>query len=68
MTDYTSIKSKMQEVLQDKIQYKMKLEEQRERSEMLATENQSMKERVAEIEEEARGLRKQIKGLQAQAA
>jgi predicted nuclease with TOPRIM domain len=63
LQDYTAIKAKMQEVIQDKVGYKVKLEEQRERAEMLATENAGLKERITEVEEESKQFRKQIKQL-----
>jgi predicted nuclease with TOPRIM domain len=53
----------MQEVIQDKIDFKVKLEDQRERAEMLATENAGLKDRINEVEEEARQMRKQSKQL-----
>jgi hypothetical protein len=46
LQDYTAIKAKMQEVVQDKVAYKVKLEEQRERAEGLAAENARSRERV----------------------
>lgn len=68
MTDYISMKSKMQEILQDKQQYKLRCEEQRERSEMLATENSQLKERLGELEEEAKAHKKTLKAMQVQGA
>ena len=53
-------------MLQDKISYKLKCEQQRERSEMLALENQQLKDKVGELEEEGKTHRKNVKGLQAQ--
>ena len=66
LQDYGAIKSKMQEVVQDKIDFKVKLEDQRERAEMLATENAGLKDRINEVEEEARQMRKQGKQLTSQ--
>ena len=48
----------MQEIIEDKIGFKMKVEEQKERIEMLALENQHLKEKVGELEEEAKYNRK----------
>jgi len=56
----------MQGVIQDKIDFKVKLEDQRERAEMLATENAGLKDRINEVEEEARQMRKQSKQLNSQ--
>lgn len=56
----------MQEVVQDKIDFKVKLEDQRERAEMLATENAGMKDRINEVEDEAKQMRKQNKQLNSQ--
>ena len=44
----------MQEVLQDKISFQLKLEEQRERLEMLSVENHNLKEKVIELEEDGK--------------
>ncbi len=51
----------MQELLDDKIGYKLRLEEQRERLEMLAVENQQLKERMQELEGDSRQLRANLK-------
>ena len=56
----------MQDVLQDKIGYKLKLEEQREKLEMLVVENANLKEKVTDQEDEIKRQRKQVKQLQAQ--
>ena len=48
------MKSKMQEILEDKIGYKLKLEEQKERLEMLSIENQNLKEKVGDLEADAK--------------
>lgn len=55
------MKQKMQEILQDKIGFKLKLEEQRERLEMLTTENHNLKERVGDLEADGKDMRKTIK-------
>ena len=44
----------MQEILEDKIGYKLKLEEQKERLEMLSIENQNLKEKVGDLEVDAK--------------
>lgn len=51
----------MQEVLQDKISFQLKLEEQRERLEMLSVENHNLKEKVIELEEDGKQHRRTIK-------
>ncbi len=56
----------MQEVVQDKIGFKLKLEEQREKLEMLVIENVDLKKRALDYEDEAKRLRKQAKQLQGQ--
>jgi uncharacterized protein YPO0396 len=57
------MKGKLNEILQDKIGFKLKLEEQRERVEMLTVENQQLKEKVSELEDDAKQHRKTIKSL-----
>jgi hypothetical protein len=39
IAEHTQMKSKMQEIIEDKIGFKIKVEEQKERIEMLALEN-----------------------------
>lgn len=56
----------MQEVVQDKISFKLKLEEQREKLEMLVVENADLKKRSMDYEDESKRLRKQVKHLQGQ--
>lgn len=56
----------MQEVVQDKISFKLKLEEQREKLEMLVVENADLKKRSMDYEDESKRLRKQVKQLQGQ--
>lgn len=48
----------MQEVVQDKIGFKLKLEEQREKMEMLVVENADLKKKVADLEDDTKRLRK----------
>lgn len=49
--------------MSDKIGFKIKLEEQKERVEMLAVENQNLKDKVTELEDDARQARKNLKSL-----
>jgi predicted nuclease with TOPRIM domain len=55
------MKGTMQEILQDKIGFKLKLEEQRERLEMLSTENHHLKDKVTDLEADIKDHRKTIK-------
>jgi|LauGreDrversion4_2_1035121.scaffolds.fasta_scaffold1648124_1 hypothetical protein len=48
----------MQEVVQDKVAYKVKADELRDRAEMLASENAALRDRVTEGEDEAKQFRK----------
>jgi hypothetical protein len=45
LNDRLSLKQQMQEVIQDKIAFKLKLEEQKEKLEMLLQENLNLKEK-----------------------
>lgn len=57
------MKSKMQEVVQDKMNFKLKLDEQKDRLEGLAEENRQLKVKVTDMETEAREGRKMVKSL-----
>ena len=57
------IKQQMQEVVQDKIGFKFKLEEQREKMEMLVVENAELKKKVTDLEDDTKRFRKQVKQL-----
>lgn len=61
-----AIKQQMQEVVQDKIGFKVKLEEQREKLEMLVAESAELKKRASEYEDHKKQLKSQIKQLQGQ--
>ncbi|CDW82092.1 viral a-type inclusion protein repeat containing protein [Stylonychia lemnae] len=60
------IQNQLQEVLQQKLDFQMKLEEGRNKTEMLVVENATLKEKVSNLDEEIKRLRKQIKQLQGQ--
>ena len=47
----------MQEVLQEKISIKLKLEEQREKLEMIVIENANLKEKITELENDKKTLK-----------
>jgi predicted nuclease with TOPRIM domain len=49
--------------VQEKISFKVKLEEQREKLEMIANENGTLKEKFSQQEEEIKSLKKRIKTL-----
>lgn len=66
MAELSKLKGQMQEILNDKIGFKLKLEEQRERLDMLTTENQHLKEKVTDLEEDNKQLRRNAKSLQNQ--
>ena len=51
----------MTEVLQEKISYKLNIEEQRERLEMLVKENFNLKDKVTEQEDEIKKFKKEVK-------
>ena len=61
------MKTKMQEVIQDKINFKLKLDEQKDRLDLITTENANLKERLASVDEDAKQHRRTIKQLQTQA-
>lgn len=63
-TESGQMKAQLNEVLSDKIEFKVKLEEQRDRLEMLVNENQQLKEKVASAEEEIRNQKKLVKNLE----
>jgi predicted nuclease with TOPRIM domain len=44
----------MQEILQDKIGFKVKLEEQRDKLEMLVVENATLKEKIQALEDDCK--------------
>lgn len=48
----------MQEILGEKIQFKLKLQEQTDKLEMLIEENKNLKDKVNELEADNKGLRK----------
>ncbi len=52
LADYQNVKSKMEEILNDKIAFKIKYEDQCERLQLFAGENQVLKEHTAELEED----------------
>lgn len=56
----------MQEVLQDKIGFKVKLEEQRDKLEMLVVENATLKEKVQQLEDDCKRVKNQVKKLNLQ--
>ena len=56
-----TMKAKMHEILEDKIGFKLQVEEQRERVSMLSTENQSLKDKVVALEQELKQTRLGLK-------
>lgn len=57
-----SLKSKMQEILEDKITFKLQVEEQKERLSMLVVENQTLKDKVQGMDQELKQTRLSLKG------
>ena len=62
--EIASLKSQLQEVIDDRINFKMKLEDQREKLELMVSENGSLKEKGLQAEEEVRTLLRKIKTLE----
>eukprot|EP00347_Sterkiella_histriomuscorum_P018330 403345918 len=60
------IQAQLSEVLQQKLDSQMKLEEGRNKTEMLVVENATLKEKVGTLDEDTKRLRKQNKQLQGQ--
>jgi hypothetical protein len=48
----------MQDIIQDKIAFKLKVDEQKDKLELLAQENTNLKEKVTDQEEDIKRLRK----------
>ncbi len=54
LTDSKSLKQQMQEILQDNIGFKVKLEEHRDKLEMLVVENATLKEKIQALEDDCK--------------